>query len=179
MTGTAAEIALLDATDQAAPVRDAEVSTTALVEVAIERIEQLNPVLGAVVTTLHDQARTAVAVGLRQPGGPAAFHLRIERRVCSRRRRAAGAPWRTATTSVVRVARRRLPAGRCALDGFRIDPQQHLRQATQRPGHIAPWSRGRRRCGARRRRGSTRISIARPGSPRRGQTAASAAPCRG
>lgn len=91
MTGTAAEIALLDATDQADLVRDGEVSTTALVEVAIERIEQLNPVLGAVVTTLHDQARTGVAVGLPQPGGPAAFHLRIERRVCSRRRRAAGA----------------------------------------------------------------------------------------
>ncbi len=90
MTGTAAEVALLDATDQAALVRDGEVSTTALVEAAIERIEQLNPVLGAVVTTLHDQARTAVAVGLPQPGGPAAFHLRIERRVCSRRR-AAGA----------------------------------------------------------------------------------------
>src|SRR5689334_24347669 len=67
MTSTAAEVATLDATAQAALVRDGEVSATELVEGAIERVEAVNPVLGAVVTTLYDQARAAVADG---PSGP-------------------------------------------------------------------------------------------------------------
>ena len=68
MTSTSADIAFLDATDQAALVRNGEVSATELVEGAIERIERLNPVLGAVVTTLYDQARAAVAAS--PPSGP-------------------------------------------------------------------------------------------------------------
>jgi amidase len=68
MTSTAAEIATLDATGQAALVRDGEVSATELVEGAIERLERLNPALGAVVTPLYDQARAAVADGI--PSGP-------------------------------------------------------------------------------------------------------------
>src|SRR6476661_7646314 len=67
MTSTAAEIAMLDATGQAALVRDGEVAAAELVEGAIERIERLNPALGAVVTTLYDHARAAVAAG---PSGP-------------------------------------------------------------------------------------------------------------
>jgi len=67
MTSTAAEIAMLDATGQAALVREGKVSAAELVEGAIERIERLNPALGAVVTTLYDQARAAVAAG---PSGP-------------------------------------------------------------------------------------------------------------
>ena len=57
MTSTSADIALLDATDQAALVRNGEVAATELVEGAIERIERLNPVLDAVVTPMFDQAR--------------------------------------------------------------------------------------------------------------------------
>lgn len=64
---TAAEIATLDATAQAALVRDGEVSAAELVESAIERIERLNPTLNAVVTTLYDHARAAAA---RPPSGP-------------------------------------------------------------------------------------------------------------
>ena len=60
MTSTAAEIAMLDATGQAALVREGKVSAAELVEGAIERIERLNPALGAVVTTLYDQARADV-----------------------------------------------------------------------------------------------------------------------
>ena len=68
MGSTATEIAMLDATDQAALVGDGEVSAVELLEGAIGRIERLNPSLGAVVTTLYDQARGAVAAGL--PSGP-------------------------------------------------------------------------------------------------------------
>jgi amidase len=39
----------LDATDQAALVRTGEVGPTALVQAALERIERLDPLLGAVV----------------------------------------------------------------------------------------------------------------------------------
>src|SRR5690348_1897909 len=67
MTSTAAEVALLDATAQAALVRGGEVSAAELVEGAIERVERLNPVLGAVVTRLYDQARGAVADGSTGP----------------------------------------------------------------------------------------------------------------
>jgi amidase len=53
------EVLRRDATDQAELVRRGEVSAAALVEAAIERIEQLNPRLNAVVTPLFEQARKA------------------------------------------------------------------------------------------------------------------------
>jgi amidase len=58
----------LDATAQAALVRSGEVSAAELVEAAIGRIEALNPTLNAVVTTMYDEGRAAVAAGL--PDGP-------------------------------------------------------------------------------------------------------------
>ncbi len=65
---TAAVIATLDAMAQAALVRGGEASAAELVEGAIERIDRQNPRLGAVVTTLYDQARPLVARGT--PSGP-------------------------------------------------------------------------------------------------------------
>lgn len=56
MTKLAAEIAPLDATEQAALVRSGEVSARELVEAAIERIDALNPQLNAVVTPMYDRA---------------------------------------------------------------------------------------------------------------------------
>jgi amidase len=61
-------IAVLDATAQAALVRDREVAPGDLVEVAIQRIEALNPTLNAVVTPAFELARDAVAA--RLPDGP-------------------------------------------------------------------------------------------------------------
>jgi amidase len=52
----AAELARLDAGDQAALVARREVKPAELVEAAIERIEALNPTLNAVVATAYDQA---------------------------------------------------------------------------------------------------------------------------
>jgi amidase len=57
----AAELATVDATEQAALVREGAVSAGELVEWAIERIEALNPELNAVVVPLYEQARAAVA----------------------------------------------------------------------------------------------------------------------
>ena len=57
-----------DATAQAELVASGEVKAEELVESAIERIERLNPRLNAVVATMYDQARAAVAAGL--PTGP-------------------------------------------------------------------------------------------------------------
>jgi amidase len=54
------ELAFIDATAQADLVRRKEISAAELVEFAITRIEQLNPVLNAVITALYDQARHAV-----------------------------------------------------------------------------------------------------------------------
>lgn len=59
-------IAGLDATDQAELVRSGALEPGDLVEVAIARIDALNPTLNAVVTTAFDQARAAVATGLQQ-----------------------------------------------------------------------------------------------------------------
>jgi amidase len=63
MTTTTGEIAHLDATAQADLVRRGEITATELVDVAIERIERVNPQLNAVVTALfetaREQARTA------------------------------------------------------------------------------------------------------------------------
>ncbi len=50
------DIAFLDATAQAQLVRDGEVSAPELVTASIERIEQLNPQLNAVITPLFEQA---------------------------------------------------------------------------------------------------------------------------
>jgi amidase len=51
------ELAFMDATAQAALVRDGEVSAAELVDGAIERIERLNPALNAVIHPLFEQAR--------------------------------------------------------------------------------------------------------------------------
>lgn len=53
------EIALLDATAQAELVRRREVKPAELVELAIDRIEKLNPAINAVVTKMYEQARAA------------------------------------------------------------------------------------------------------------------------
>jgi amidase len=63
----AAEIAMLDATAQAELVRRGEVSAVELVDWAIERIEALNPQLGAVVTSMFEQGR---AIAQAEPAGP-------------------------------------------------------------------------------------------------------------
>ncbi|MBU0515623.1 MAG: amidase, partial [Proteobacteria bacterium] len=62
------ELAWLDATDLARLVRQKEVTSLELVEAAINRIERLNPVLGAVVTPMYDLARAAAQGPL--PDGP-------------------------------------------------------------------------------------------------------------
>jgi len=60
-TTLAVELSTLDATAQARLVRDGEVSTSELVDAAIERIEALNPVLNAVITPTFDRAQAAAA----------------------------------------------------------------------------------------------------------------------
>jgi amidase len=60
-------VAALDAVGQAELVRRGEVSPVELVKWAIERIEQLNPTLNAVVTPMFDQALAEAAAG---PSGP-------------------------------------------------------------------------------------------------------------
>jgi amidase len=62
------DIAWLDATAQAALVRDKTVSPAELVEGAIARIERLNPHLNAVIFELFERARTTAAGEL--PHGP-------------------------------------------------------------------------------------------------------------
>src|SRR5690242_5498184 len=49
-------------------VRQRKVSPSELLELAISRLEAVNPALNAVVTKLYDQARASVAAGL--PDGP-------------------------------------------------------------------------------------------------------------
>ena len=56
-------IARLDATGQAALVRTGQLSPSELVEVAIDRIERLNPSLNAVITDTADRARAHAAAG--------------------------------------------------------------------------------------------------------------------
>ena len=58
----------MDATAQAEAVQKGDVSASELLEAAIERVEKLNPELNAVVTTMYDEARAAIAAGL--PEGP-------------------------------------------------------------------------------------------------------------
>jgi amidase len=62
------DTAFLDATAQAELVRKKEVKAIELVEAAIERIEQLNPTLNAVVTPMYEQARETARGKL--PKGP-------------------------------------------------------------------------------------------------------------
>ena len=62
------ELAFLDGTAQAALVRDREMTAAELVEAAIERAEQLNPTLNAIVTPMYDEARRAASGPL--PDGP-------------------------------------------------------------------------------------------------------------
>ncbi|MGH9102939.1 MAG: amidase [Acidimicrobiales bacterium] len=63
------ELALLDATAQAKLVRDGLATPAELVEAAIGRIEALNPVLNAVITSLYDKA-LACAASPGLPDGP-------------------------------------------------------------------------------------------------------------
>lgn len=50
------ELGWIDATAQAEMVRNKEISPTELVANTIERIERLNPILNAVITTMYDEA---------------------------------------------------------------------------------------------------------------------------
>jgi amidase len=63
------ELALLDATAQAALVRDGELSPRELVDAAIARIERLNPTLNAVIIPRFEKAR-AEAASAALPAGP-------------------------------------------------------------------------------------------------------------
>jgi len=67
MTRAAAEVGALDALGQAELVRSGEVSPTELVTWAVERIEELNPTLNAVVTPMYERALDAAKVA---PSGP-------------------------------------------------------------------------------------------------------------
>ena len=60
-TSPAIEMAALDAVAQAELVRRGEVTPAELTEWAIERIEELNPTLNAVITPIYDQALAAAA----------------------------------------------------------------------------------------------------------------------
>ncbi|MEW6733501.1 MAG: amidase [Acidobacteriota bacterium] len=62
------EFAFLDATSQAALVRQGEVKPIELVDAAITRIEQLNPQLNAVITPMYEMARRQAESDL--PKGP-------------------------------------------------------------------------------------------------------------
>ena len=62
------ELAFMDATAQAELVRRREMTALELVNAAIERIERLNPMLNAVVTSMYEQAREAASKEL--PQGP-------------------------------------------------------------------------------------------------------------
>jgi amidase len=69
MPSTGSDLALLDATAQAALVRDRAVSPRELVDAAIARIEKVNPALNAVITPRFEKARAeAESKGL--PDGP-------------------------------------------------------------------------------------------------------------
>ena len=56
------DLSTLDATAQAALVRDGHVKAAELLEAAIGRIERLNPELNAVIHPLFEKARAAVDV---------------------------------------------------------------------------------------------------------------------
>ncbi len=60
------DFAFMDATAQAALVRNGEVKAEELVEAAVERIERLDPRINAVVAPLFERAREAARGGLPQ-----------------------------------------------------------------------------------------------------------------
>jgi amidase len=62
------DLARLDAMGQADLVRSGQASAAELVDAAIDRIEQVNPELNAVIHPLFDKARRAIAAGV--PDGP-------------------------------------------------------------------------------------------------------------
>lgn len=62
------ELAFLDATAQAGLVRRKEIKPIELIDLAMERIERLNPTLNAIVLTMYDRARAAATGPL--PDGP-------------------------------------------------------------------------------------------------------------
>lgn len=62
------DLASLDATAQAALVREGQCTPSDLVEAAIERIERIDPELNAVVTPLFERARNEAASGALPPG---------------------------------------------------------------------------------------------------------------
>ena len=68
MTELKADLAKLDATAQAELVRTGEASPEELVEAAIERVEELNPQLNAVIHELFEEGREAARGDL--PDGP-------------------------------------------------------------------------------------------------------------
>src|SRR5688500_13423702 len=57
------DLALLDGSEQAALIRNREVTPLELVDAAIARIEKLNPQLNAVITPLFEKARAQAARG--------------------------------------------------------------------------------------------------------------------
>ncbi|MGW6793657.1 amidase [Streptomyces chartreusis] len=69
MSTLAAQTRWLDAIDQAALVASGDVKPGELVEAAIERIEEIDPALGAITLRYFDQARAAAEAG---PTGPLA-----------------------------------------------------------------------------------------------------------
>jgi amidase len=69
MSGLADQTRWMDATDQAALVAKGEVTPSELLDAAIERIEQSNPALNAVVIEWFDHARS-VAADPELPDGP-------------------------------------------------------------------------------------------------------------
>src|SRR5258706_6019451 len=67
MSNAALEVGALDALDQAELVRSGQVSALELVRWAIERIDQLNPTLNAVVTPMYERAIAEAATTLAAP----------------------------------------------------------------------------------------------------------------
>jgi amidase len=66
-TVSASELAALDAVAQAELVRRGDVTALELVDTAIERIEAVNPILNAVITTTFDDARERARRGVSGP----------------------------------------------------------------------------------------------------------------
>ena len=76
------DLAWLDATDQAALVRDGDVTPIELVDAAIARIEAVNPALNAVIHERFDRAHAEAA---DRPAADGPVPRRADRREGSRR----------------------------------------------------------------------------------------------
>ena len=63
----ASDVAALDATAQAELVKRGEVTAVELVAAAIESIDELNPILNAVVTPMYDTGRAEAGAGVNGP----------------------------------------------------------------------------------------------------------------